>query len=178
VGDGGALLALVAATLTDAEVPHALIGASALAVHGISRSTLDIDLLVTDRRVLSLPFWRAVSTRAAVEVRSGDADDPLAGVVRVSASGERDVDVIVGRGRWTADVIARARPPVRGTGVPAVRADDLVLLKLFAGGSQDRWDIEQVLALPERDEIVAGVDERIGQLPVAARQLWQHLKGA
>ena len=177
MGDSRSLLDEVAAILTGAEVPHALIGASALAVHGISRSTLDIDLLVTDRRVLSRAFWIALSPRALVEIRSGDADDPLAGVVRVSAEGERDVDVIVGRGTWMADIIGRAQPPVHGTGVRAARADDLVLLKLFAGGSQDRWDIEQLLALPEHDAIVAAVDERIGQLPAPARQLWQQLKG-
>ena len=46
------LLAEVVAWLRTAEVPHCLIGAAALAVHGAARSTQDDDLLVVDRRVL------------------------------------------------------------------------------------------------------------------------------
>ena len=38
----------VCGILDQARVPFALIGAAALAVHGVSRSTVDIDLLVTD----------------------------------------------------------------------------------------------------------------------------------
>jgi hypothetical protein len=41
-------------------------------------------------------------------VRRGNADDPLAGVVRVTAPDERDVDVIVGRGDWQRAVVGSA----------------------------------------------------------------------
>jgi len=44
------LLDRVARALSDASVTHALIGAAAMAVHGVSRSTFDQDLLVTDDR--------------------------------------------------------------------------------------------------------------------------------
>jgi len=53
------LLNLVVDVLDSRRVPCALIGAAALAVHGISRATFDIDLLVTDafvdRHVTRLP---------------------------------------------------------------------------------------------------------------------------
>ena len=58
------LLDRVAALLADSHVAHALIGAAALAVHGVSRSTLDQDLLVCDRRVLESGFWNRSSARA------------------------------------------------------------------------------------------------------------------
>jgi hypothetical protein len=38
-------------------VPHALIGAGALAVHGVSRATHDVDLLTVERAVLEATFW-------------------------------------------------------------------------------------------------------------------------
>ena len=46
------LLSTIAGALEDAGIPYALVGAAALAVHGVSRSTLDQDLLVTERRAL------------------------------------------------------------------------------------------------------------------------------
>jgi hypothetical protein len=56
-------------------IPHALIGASALAVHGVSRSTLDQDLLVTDPRTLDEAMWRELSG-ASIDRRCGAHDDP------------------------------------------------------------------------------------------------------
>jgi len=50
------LLAQVTRALRRERIDFALIGAAALAAHGVSRSTVDIDLLVTDARVLSFPW--------------------------------------------------------------------------------------------------------------------------
>jgi hypothetical protein len=71
-------------------VAHALIGAGALAVHGVSRSTFDHDLLVVDRRVLDAHIWHALRAGANIDVPLGDGQDPLAGVVRIAADAERD----------------------------------------------------------------------------------------
>lgn len=71
------LLVRVAAHLRDADIPFALIGASALAAHGISRSTLDQDLLITNAQTLNAAFWEPLADCATVDVRRGDAEDPL-----------------------------------------------------------------------------------------------------
>jgi hypothetical protein len=42
------LLARVVAVLEGREIPFALIGASALTIHGVNRLTLDMDLIVVD----------------------------------------------------------------------------------------------------------------------------------
>jgi len=102
------LLIRVHELLTTADMPHALIGAAALAVHGVSRSTFDQDILVTDTRALTSLIWTPISDHARVDIRRGDADDPLAGVIRLSADGERDVDVVVGRHTWQRAVIDEA----------------------------------------------------------------------
>ena len=102
------LLERVAAILSEQAIPHALIGAAAMAVHGVSRSTLDLDLLVQDRRVLGSSFWGALVGIAAIDIRIGDGDDPLAGVVRINEGAERGVDVVVGRHRWQDDIVRRA----------------------------------------------------------------------
>jgi hypothetical protein len=67
-------------------------------------------------------------------------------VVRVEAPADRPVDVIVGRHPWQATAVARARPDLDG--IPAVLPRDLILLKLYAGGTQDLWDVRALLDLP------------------------------
>lgn len=172
------LLDHIVELLERADVPFALIGAGALAIHGVSRSTLDIDLIATDRRLLDGDFWR-LPAAVTVDVRVGDAADPLAGVIRCRADGERDVDIVIGKAAWQTHIIARAEPTHRsGRDVRAVRVEDLILLKLYAGGSQDRWDIEQLLSRPDRAAVVAAVEGKLGDLPVSAREIWQTvLKG-
>jgi hypothetical protein len=171
------LLERVVAALERARVACAVCGAGALAVHGIARSTYDIDLLTTDPRALSDATWRALAgTAAHVEIRRGDDDDPLRGVVRVTQDGERPVDVIVGRHAWqTALVDAADAARVLGTSVRVVGVPALILLKLYAGGPQDLWDIEQLLAVGG-DDAVRAVDAIVGQLPDASRALWEPLR--
>lgn len=54
-------------------------------------------------------------------------------------------------------------------------AADIILLKLYAGGPQDAWDIAQLLADDDRDAVVREVGERIGELPPDCRRLWESL---
>jgi hypothetical protein len=174
--DRDTLLDFIVNHLDRSGVPFALIGAAALALHGVSRSTLDIDLLVTDRRVLDASFWADLPQSITRDIRRAGADDPLAGVVRLSATDERDVDIVIGRGTWEQGVLERAeRTSHHGRQLPVARVDDLVLLKLFAGGSQDRWDIEQLLARPDRAEIIDAVERSLSQLPADAQRLWRAL---
>ena len=168
------LLDRVRFLLADQGVAHALIGAAALAVHGVSRATLDQDLLVTDQRVLATAFWVSLGAGAGVDVRVGDTDDPLAGVVRITFPLDRDVDIVVGRQPCQAAILARILH-VGAQQLPVVRAADLVLLKLYAGGSQDRWDIEQLLAL-HPSGLANVVDEHVTALPARSRALWETLR--
>ena len=162
-----------AAALTAGEVRFALIGAAAMAARGVSRSTVDQDLLVTDVRVLRADFWTSVG--AVIDTRPGDASDPLAGVVRLTADGERPVDVVIGRGAWMEEILARTSTvAVPGGVLPVADAADLILLKLYAGGSQDLWDIEQLLAAAQPATTLAEVvDARLAAAPAALRVLWE-----
>jgi hypothetical protein len=168
------LLTAIAAVLEQAGIPHALVGAAALAVHGVSRSTFDQDLLVTDRRALNPDMWRELPG-VSVDVRKGDSDDPLAGVIRFTASGQRDVDIIVGRHAWQSSMLARARRVSLGERtIPVVGVSDLILLKLYAGGVQDRWDIAQLLAASGSPEVEADVERGLADLPNRCAEMWRH----
>jgi hypothetical protein len=165
------LLARVCDVLDAAQVPHALIGAAALAARGVARSTYDIDVLTVDARVLASDLWDGLRVEdIAIDILRGDVDDPLGGVVRVTATGERPVDVILGKGRWQARAIERAERSAQGP--PIVAARDLVLLKLYAGGTQDLWDVRALLELPERDALIGQVGEDLADLPADMRERW------
>jgi hypothetical protein len=176
---GQPLVVRVAAALDAYRVPYALIGAAALAAHGVARSTFDLDLLTTAANALEPGLWRDLSAHGSIRltVRKGDPDDPLLGLVRIEADGQRAVDVVVGRWAWQSAAVARAKPiAVGGVPIPVVGAADLVLLKLYAGGSQDCWDIEPLLADADTPAIVAEVDSRVAALPARAAELWQRLR--
>lgn len=169
------LLDTVSTFLDRARVPHALIGATALAAAGVSRSTFDIDLLVLDRRCLETPFWAPLVHDALdVEVRRGDTDDPLAGVVRVSTPGERPIDIVVGKPAWQQRAIDRAIR--RSGGPPVVQPRDLILLKLYAGGTQDLWDVRQLLSAAGGDSLAAAVAADLEGLPPALARAWQRVE--
>jgi hypothetical protein len=168
------LLARVAAHLAERGSDFAVIGAAALAVHGVARSTLDLDLLAADRACLEPGYWDALrDAGSTVEVYRGDDADPLAGVARLRAAGEPPVDVVVAKPAWQREVVARAVPAeVEGAAVRAVTAADLILLKLYAGGPQDAWDVVQLLALDTGRSVAAQVEARLDVLPDDARRLW------
>ena len=168
----------VVTTLRELVIPHAVIGAAALAVHGVSRSTLDLDLLTTDRTVLRSAVWEDLErTGAEVDVRIGDTSDPLAGVVRLSRPDARPVDVVVGKATWQQEIIRTAKPQtIAGVSVAVVDEVGVVLLKLYAGGPQDLWDLQQLLAAsPDRDALQDRVARRLGDLPPRGRSLWKQV---
>lgn len=159
-------------------IPHAVIGAMALAVHGVLRASDDIDLLVMDQRCLDAAMWEDLEqSGVAVEVRRGDADDPLAGVTRLHPIEGTRIDLVIGRSSWQHGILTRARRvPLLGGQVPVAVPVDLVLLKLYAGGPQDAWDVQQILdAVPG---LATDVDSALVVLPKECVVLWRQIVGA
>lgn len=159
--------------LERAGVRYCVIGGIALAAHGHARYTADVDLLTMDRRVLDEAFWK--SAKRAVDIRVGDADDPLGGVVRWPSTTPHDL--LLGRGYAMQLAVDTAlRDDVLDA--PVATALALVLLKLEAGGPYDRNDI---VALAEaqrtlgtydwRDEIAA----HLPHLSASARAAWERV---
>ncbi|MDJ0850272.1 MAG: hypothetical protein QNK04_18020 [Myxococcota bacterium] len=171
------LIADVGELLARAGIRHVLIGAAALAVHGVARATADLDLLVVDPGVLESSLWDPLrSGGVEVVVRRGDDDDPLLGVVRVGSKDEGAVDVIVGRGAWQGELLARASSTrVADADLPVVEAADLILLKLYAGGPQDAWDIAQLLDVDA--SLASAVETRLSGLPEGCESLWRRILG-
>jgi hypothetical protein len=157
-------------------IPHALIGAAALAAAGIARSTFDVDLLTGDAHVLRSDLWEGLRADGVrIDVRPGDHDDPLGGVVRLEDLAARPVDIILGKHDWQRRAVARA---IRRPGGPAVVTPcDLILLKLYAGGTQDLWDVRELLRVAGDDALVAEVEADLESLPRAMRDRWASVLG-
>jgi hypothetical protein len=167
------LLSRVMETLDAAGIRHAMIGALALAVYGVNRATVDVDLFVTDDSCLKPDLWTNLRSQGvSVDIRQGDLTDPLAGVVRLGAPGETPLDVVVGKFAWQGRILERAEPLADFS---VVRAPDLILLKLYAGGPQDSWDIQQLLLAPSRDSWVQEVEQRLPELPSACAEMWREI---
>jgi hypothetical protein len=168
----------VAALLRERRIGFALIGAGALAVHGVGRATRDLDLFALAADLLQPETWRTLRS-AGIDVRiaRGDLQDPLAGVVRLSAPPEHPIDVIVGKSPWQSNILRRTRVvAIEGVEVPVAAPADLILMKLYAGGSQDMWDVEQLLAGPEGLTARAEVEATLGTLPLECRRLWERIR--
>lgn len=110
-----------------------------------------------------------------ITLHRGDADDPLAGAVRLQPrEGGGPLDVVIGRSGWMSGVLERAaESEVDGIHISVARRADLILLTL---GPQDAWDIEQLLAGAETDAVIADVERELPRLPPHASHLWLRIR--
>jgi hypothetical protein len=150
-----------------------------MAVHGVSRSTRDLDLFTLAPECLEPSTWAPLAAWGIeTTLRRGDTDDPLAGVARFTAGEDAPIDLIVGKSRWQAGIAERSREAtIEGTRVPVAGASDLIALKLFAGGPQDAWDIEQLLGAADGAALADAVERLLPGLPEDARAFWARIRG-
>jgi predicted nucleotidyltransferase len=160
--------------LERAGVRYAVIGGIAVIARGFARVTIDVDFFTTDKRVLQPALWDGLSG-VPIDIRKGDFDDPLGGVVRIGSAPDL-IDVVVGKNKWENAVIERAETlHIKGLMLPVPLTSDLILLKLAAGGPIDRQDIIRLLEIGPRDRLIADVQAHIGDLPQDAQLLWKKL---
>ena len=146
-------LARLIAVLEPRGIPYALIGGLAVAVWGAPRATEDIDLLAD----LSPSPELDRALRAAgfdVEWRRGGPDDPVPLLLSLRSASGPEIDVVCTARAWEREMLGRSvrvRIP-GGPETPVVAVEDLIVLKLLAGGPGDLADVAELL-------------ERVGSLP-------------
>jgi hypothetical protein len=137
-------------------IRFALIGGLAMSAWGVVRATADIDLLAhSDPSPLRNPglrdrMKRFLEARACtVEWRTGDPDDPIPLLLRVGVPSPKlalEADVLWAHKRWQGEALRRAVIlKLSEMDVPVLHPEDLILLKLEAGGPQDLLDVEGLL---------------------------------
>jgi hypothetical protein len=157
-------------------ITYTLIGATAVGRHGVARATMDVDFLVVDSSVLKPELWSSLGEAVQVDCRRGDFEDSLRGMVRLRDDRGEAADIVVGKWKWQAGVLERSEQTTMwGRSVPVARAADLILLKLYAGGGRDAWDITALLAVLD-SSVVTEVEERLPELQQDARDLWKKIR--
>jgi hypothetical protein len=138
------------------ELRFALIGGLAVSTWGQVRATQDIDVLADSapspvhtfaiRKNLAA-LWETQG--CVVEWHSGLADDPIPLLLRLTLPppNAMTVDVLWAWRPWHREALRRATVVrVARASIPVLHPEDLILMKLQAGGPQDMLDVENILA--------------------------------
>jgi hypothetical protein len=127
------------------------------------RATQDIEVLAdsTPSPVQKLAIRKNLATfwetqGCVVEWRSGAADDPIPLLLRLTLPPPSvlTVDVLWAWLPWQREALKRVSVVrVTRTTIPVLHPEDLILMKLQAGGPQDLLDVESILSAnpPELD---------------------------
>ena len=129
----------------------------AVAARGAFRTTKDLDFLIDWPLNEGHKLAQALSENGLPSTfHKGLGDDPVAGVIRTAVStlsSTAHCDVLFPTKMWQLQVIARAtRVEMGGFILPVAQADDLFLLKLYAGGPQDLLDAANLYELQSEKE--------------------------
>lgn len=134
------------AALLAAEARFLVVGAHALAIHGVPRATGDIDVWIDREPVNVARVWRALAAFGApveaLGVRPADLETPDM-VVQLGLPPRR-IDLLTGltglefAGAWATRVVHR----VNGLDVPFLGRDALVRNKRASGRYKDLGDLE------------------------------------
>lgn len=132
-------------TLDDHGVAYALVGAIALAIHGVVRATADIDLLVLPGDVeaaLALARERGFTVEAA-PMRFSDGTD-LRRVTRIEGEDALTLDLMPVRAHLEEIWKGRRRIDAAEGPLWVVSRDGLIRMKAASGRDQDLADIRRL----------------------------------
>ena len=167
-GQSALLFLDVVEILQRENVDYAVIGAFALSAHGAIRGTTDVDALLftTPQHLAKL---RTVFDRAdfATELRRGDPEDPILGMLVLSDRHNNRVELLGGlRGMDPAILSRTVEVAFLGVSLRFVGREDLIAMKCFTGGPQDLLDAQSAYRSaqgPVDLDLVRAVTRRFGR---------------
>jgi hypothetical protein len=139
--------------LSDENAEFLIVGAHALAYHGIPRSTGDLDILVRPTKDNAQRVWRALLRFGA----------PLTGLL-VDDLSNPDVVFVLGREPWRIDILtdidgvdfetawtARSATMIEGRSIPVIGQEALLVNKRAAGRPKDLVDAQWLEAKRQKE---------------------------
>ena len=156
-------------------IRFALIGGLGVSAWGAVRATQDIDLLAdSDPSPLNRGEFRERLRRyleekgCVAEWRVGDPDDPIPLLLRLELPRPvrgMAVDILWAHKRWQRQALVRSIPlKVSRLEVFVLRPEDLILMKLEAGGPQDLLDVETLISNPPPELNLRSLEQRAATL--------------
>lgn len=164
-----------ASTVLQTPIHFALIGGLALSAWGVVRATQDVDLLADSSpsplRNLTLRgrLQRFLERRRCrVEWRVGEPDDPIPLLLRLRLprpAHDLTADILWAHKRWQREALSRkVTIRVSRFEVFVLHPEDLILMKLEAGGPQDLLDVEALLSNPLQELSFRRLKQKASQL--------------
>lgn len=151
---------------------YTLIGGLAVGVWGHVRATKDIDILINIQKEKINDLALALNNIGyKCEVRYGDLGNDSGTLIRLtipeSKGGEIKADILIASRKWE-DAIINSSKKVRFEGevIPVVAPEDLILMKLRAGGAVDLWDVTELLKVLKDSLDIEHLKERARDLRV------------
>lgn len=145
------LLNLVGQVLEESRVRWGAIGALAVAYHGWVRASMDADALITlrDSDVNMEELLQGLRSRGwKVEYRDGGPGDPLGFVVRIQDDRGNQVDLIGAIRNLDPKFFERTvKADLGGLSLAIASPEDLIALKVYAGGPKDLEDAAGVMEI-------------------------------
>lgn len=131
------------------DIPYVLIGAYAVSSWGVVRATRDIDFLARiPSGIIDTVREKFAEKGFEVDLVKGDADDPIRGVLKLIYKGEDVIDVLLGIKGISDNIYIRAvRISIMGVKIPVISPEDLIIMKLLAGGPVDIDDARKILKI-------------------------------
>jgi uncharacterized nucleotidyltransferase DUF6036 len=140
------LLVDIIDVLSALQVPYAVVGALAVSFHGVPRSTNDADAVIWLERpgkTETILTRHLMDSGYQIQFRPGDIDDPVTGV---EDEHQNRVDLLLGIRGLAPDARERSIvAKIQDIPVRFISAEDLVAMKVFAGGLQDLEDVKGIL---------------------------------
>jgi hypothetical protein len=168
---------LIEAASTELGTPirFALIGGLAVSTWGAIRATRDIDLLADSNpspignRLLRDELKRFLEKkRCAVEWRVGDFDDPIPLLLHLQLGNKSTgtvADILWAHKRWHQTALQRRQQVKAGQHLFWVlHPEDLILMKLDAGGPQDLLDVQALLSAGPPDMSIARLKRKAASI--------------
>jgi predicted nucleotidyltransferase len=163
-GQSALLMADIAGFLEARGVRYAVIGAMAAAVHGVVRASLDADAVVA-LQVREVQALRQALVEEGYEaaVRTGDADDPIPGLLEIKDCHGNRVDLLLGLRGMDPELLNRTRQVrLADATLEIVGREDFIAMKAFAGGPVDLADAQAVIEM-DRESLDRALLRRLAQ---------------
>lgn len=139
--------------LNSQQVPYAICGGLALAVHGIPRATVDIDLLVPESAIAALKdAVRSIGYTTETQLgfhKSGELN--ITRLTKFFSDSEAFfiLDILHAEGQYAVLYDKRVQVETPGEIIWVLPAEALIEMKSMRNSKQDQWDIDQLKSLDD-----------------------------
>jgi hypothetical protein len=142
----------ILSAFSDASVEYLVVGAYAVAAHGLPRATGDIDLFVRPTSANAARVWNALLAFGAPLERVDVTDFEREGTILQVGVVPRRIDVITAIEAVSFDEAWRGKVELEldGLRLPVIGLQELLKNKRAVGRPQDRADVERLQALKKR----------------------------